>query len=198
MRRRKSVLSAVFAAAAALGVMGCEPPQLSAYPEITFAHQQRIGLNIESVEAVMTYAPPLRHPNIEHFMPGKPLDSAKNWAADRIRPAGPGGKAVFTVTELSVKEVPLEIETGITGVLTTDQSERYEAVLQARIELVSAAGTERGEVMARAERFITVPEDATLNERDEVLFKLAEDLLADFNIEMEENIRAHLGGWVIR
>ncbi|MHC8508959.1 MAG: hypothetical protein ACYYKD_06095 [Rhodospirillales bacterium] len=198
MLRRKSVLSAVVVVAAAFGAAGCEPPQISAYPEITFTHQQRIGLNIENVETVNTYAPPLRHPNVEHLVPGEPLNAAKRWAADRIRPAGPGGKAVFTVLELSIKEKPLEIETGLTGALTTDQSERYEAVIEARIEIVSAAGTERGEATARAERSITVPEDATLNERDEVLFKLAEDLMADFNAEMEENIRAHMGGWVVR
>ena len=49
---------------------------------------------------------------------------------------------------------------------------------------------------AVASRSITTPEGATLNDREKIWFETTEALMADFDDEMERQIRRHLGTWL--
>lgn len=178
---------------------GCaETPQVPVYPDITFSQHAPIALAVGAVQATNAYAAPLAPPNIEHTMPGAPLEAAQRWVDDRLRAAGSSGTATFTLETMSVTETALEKKTGLTGALTTDQSERYDAVVSATITVDDPARNAKGRADATVERSITVPEDATLNEREQVLFDLAEKIMADFNIELEKNIRANLADFVVK
>jgi len=193
----KTRLRFVVAASVLALVTACETaPPAPVYPDITFNHLPTINLAVSSVSVQQTYTAPLTDPNIEHSMPGAPLDAAARWVTDRVRATGNNGTATFTLKEMSVKEVPLEKKTGVVGAFTTDQSERYDAVIEATVSITDPSRNAKGSAVARAERSITVAEDATLNERDQVLFGLAEKLMADFNAELERNIRANLSEWV--
>jgi len=59
-----------------------------------------------------------------------------------------------------------------------------------------ANGIERGTATAAASRSITVREDISLNEREKTWFRIVDRLLADFNSEMEANLRQHLAPWL--
>jgi hypothetical protein len=181
----------------ALAAACAETPETPVYPDITFSQYAPITLAVGSLETQNAYAAPLSAPNIEHTMPGAPLDAAQRWVSDRLRAGGDTGTATFTLKTMSVTETALEKTTGLTGALTTDQSERYDAVIEARLSVRDPARNAKGGVDARAERSITVPEDATLNERDQVLFELAEKLMNDFNAELEKNIRDNLSEFVV-
>lgn len=179
------------------GMSACDTPLAPRYPEITFTHKPPIRMVVSEIRIVDAYEPPLKLPNVEHEFPVTPAEAAKRWARDRLVANGADGVATFTVKEASAVEVPLERTGGITGLFKTDQSERYDAVLEVELEVQNARGG-RGFVQTRAMRGITVPEDATLNERERVYFEVTEKLLKDFDAEMEKNIDQFLPKFVER
>lgn len=184
-----------FAAALTLLVLaGCaaSPPQ-QALPEITFAHQPPIMLDVAEIRVEEEYLPPQRAPNVEHLMPVSPAATVHRWAADRLRPAGQSGVARVVVKDASVVAQDLERSGGIRSIFTTEQAVRYVANLVVEVDVTTAGGLGTGFATAAATRTVTAPEDISLNERDEILFELAAGLGRDIDQVLEANIRAHLG-----
>ncbi|MFQ5939211.1 MAG: hypothetical protein ACE5KL_03960 [Alphaproteobacteria bacterium] len=187
---RLSLIALAGALAAALAA--CEtPPPRPAFPELTWAHLAPFSLDVAEIAVTSDYAPPLAAPHVEHLFPTPPLGAAERWAGDRLRAAGGEGRASVTITDARVIETRLEGSGGLTGMFTTEQAERYDAAVEVVIEIRSDRGYLDGRVRARAERSLTVPEDLTLNEREQVWFELTEALMADLNAELEANIQEH-------
>jgi hypothetical protein len=181
------------AAVLLLLVAGCStPPERYPFADLTYGHLPPIRLDVAVVDVVNDYRAPLRAPNVEHLFPVRPADAARRWARDRLVPVGSSGVARFTILQASVVEVPLDRSGGLQGFLTKDQSERYDAVIEVRLDLENAGGLRTGTVMARAARSQTVAENATLNERERVWYALTEALMNDLNAELERNIDLHL------
>jgi len=197
MTVRLRFLAAVLIVFATLA--GCETqvarPQ---FPEITFAHRPAITLSVGSIEVVSAYRAPLAAPNVDHLLAQRPAAVLERWARDRLTAGGRGGRAVFTVIDGAVTETRLETRKGITGAFTTEQAERYDASMEARLEVFDGAGQRTGFATARANRSKTLSEDATVNEREQLWYDLVRQLATDFDAEMEKNLRQHLSGWVIR
>jgi hypothetical protein len=95
-----------------------------------------------------------------------------------------------------VLEVPLERNAGLAGWFTTEQSERYDARLAVRLEVVDGQGARVGEVTAEAERSRTVPEDASVNDRQAMWFDLTDNLMRDLDATLEKNIGAYLKSYL--
>lgn len=181
------VLLAVFALA------GCETvvPQ-PRFPELSFSHLRPIRLDVARIEIVSEYRPSTAKPNVEHLFPVKPEAVVRRWAKDRLWPAGPAGVARMTIKRAGVVEVPLKRTSGLRGMLTTDQSERYDGVIEVEIRIFGAGGKQRGIVRSRAERSRSVAEDITLHERETVWFQMTEAMMNDLNSSLEKQIRSHL------
>ena len=140
---------------------------------------------------------PLKKPNVEHLFPIPPDQVLKRWARDRLKAGGKRGSARFIITQAAVTETSLKIKTGITGAFTTDQAERYDAVIEATLEIYGPGGIRKGFASARVVRSRTVPEGISLNDREKMWFSLTEALMRNFNTEMENNIRSNLGGHLL-
>jgi hypothetical protein len=162
------------------------PPPAPLFPELTFTHLPPLRLDAAALDIVDAYKPPLTAPNVEHRMPVSPAGAARRWAKDRLVPAGAAGRIVVTIEDAAVTETALERTRGVRGAVTTDQSERYDARLFVRIAIANPRGT--GEVTAEAQRSRTVPENLSLNERDQVLFEITEALIGNLNTELENAI----------
>jgi len=169
------------------------PPAL---PEITFQHLGSFQLDVAQIEVLDEYVPPLKPPYVEHLFSTSPATVAARWGRDRLKAVGTSRKARFIVRDASVSETLLEIEEGLEGALTTDQSERYQAQLSVVIDIVSEERGREAYVEASAVRARSVPEDATLNERQRLFHAMTEDLMADLNVALERNILEHLGKYV--
>lgn len=181
----------------ALLLAACEtPPSRTPLPDLTYGHLPPFRLEVAVVNIVEGYAPPLAPPHVEHLFPTTPAAAAARWARDRLQPVGRTGEARFTILEASVVEVPLPVSGGIVGALSREQAERYDAVLEVRLDIVNAGGLRAGSVTARAIRSQTVPEGITLNERERVWFALTEALMQSLNAELEANIRRHLAAFL--
>jgi hypothetical protein len=182
----------------ALAACAGGPPPRPAFAEPSFAQYGPLTFDALRFEVRDEYVPPLKAPNVEHEMPLRPAAAAVRWANDRIRIGGRTARTVFVrVRRAPVIETDLRKTTGLRGLLTTDQAQRYDAELEVAVELVSAAGQRDGHASALVRRSVTVPENISINGRDRVLHGLVEQLMADLNGELERNIRVHLGAFML-
>ena len=166
------------------------------YPELTFQHLKPLKLDVANLVITNAYKSPLKAPHVEHLLPVLPYKVLRQWADDRVHPGGKNNIARFTIIEASVIEILLEKKTGVVGFFTKDQSERYDAVLEAKLEIIDDEGVQMGFASARVFRSVTVREDFSINEREQIWFSLIEQLLTDINIELENKITQHLSQWL--
>ncbi|TQV73341.1 hypothetical protein [Denitrobaculum tricleocarpae] len=173
-----------------LVVAACEtPPSQNNFAEITFSHLPEIKLNVSEIVYQSDYQAPKALPNVDHVFPVPPERAVKRWADDRLRAVGPANKAVFILKDASVIEERLETKGGVTGAFTTQQSERYTARMSVEMNIVDNFGNTLSTLNARTERSTTTAEDLSLREREEVWFKLTEDVMRDLDQQLEPTIR---------
>ncbi len=190
MRRLSKILVTLLLPAAGLVLSACElhPPE-SDYPELTYGHLEPLRFDVAAIEIEQAYQPSSDPPNVELLFPVRPGDAAANWARDRLEAAGTARRLRFIVREASVIETALETKGGISGAVTTEQSERYDAKLAVEIEIVDDSGWKEASAMARVRRSITVAEDATLHERETTWYELTQKLMNDLNEQLEDTLR---------
>ena len=181
--------AALAAAAGMVLLAACETPAPAGkLPELTFDHLPQIRLPVQRVETVVRYVQPMRAPNVEHLFPAPPLRAMERWAQQRLKADGGAQIARLVIIDASVKETKLPRDTSMRGAFTKQQTERYDARVEAILEIEGGVGTSKGAANANASRWITVREDASLNERERVKFDLIEALMKDFDAEFEKSI----------
>lgn len=194
-RRPVSGLAAVLAVGLLLGA--CDtPPHRDSFPELTYQFLPPIRLDVARIEILDAAPGTMDEARVEQDFPTPPGTAAAHWARDRLQAAGPDGVARFTVLEASVTDVPLPRTTGIVGVVTNDQADRYDAVLKVQLELANRGGRQTGMVTAEARESATAAEDMTLNERERLWFEMTHRLMDRLNAELEKQIDAHLGAFL--
>ena len=190
-------LSATCVVLVFLSVVGCaNDAQKPGFPKISFAHLQPISLNVARVEVEIRYVPPATRPNVEHEFPVSPAASALNWGRDRLRAVGSSGVARVIVRRASVVEVPLQKSTGMKGLFTRDQSERYDAVIDMMVEVRDQTGKVRVTAESIAKRSESVSENISLSEREKVWFRMTEAMMVDLNTSLENQVRIHMKDWI--
>ncbi len=188
---------AVLALAAALALAGCQSkPPIQKLPDISFAEKRPIQLDVGQLEIVPEYVSPAKKPNIEHLMPVSPENATVRWAQDRLRPVGRSGFARVVIKDARVVEVPLRTDKGFTGMFKEEQSARFDGTLDVAIQILDDRHIPVGDVVARATRTKTVPEGASLNDRDRVLYEITESLIRDIDGQMDGLVRSYLNRWV--
>ncbi|MEZ5670306.1 MAG: hypothetical protein R3F55_23330 [Alphaproteobacteria bacterium] len=185
------------AGAAAVTLAACRTPApRSGVPDLTFVHLAPIPVQVARREFVDLYVPPAGMPTIESRAPIAPSEAVRRWAEQRIRPAGANGAAVVTVHDAMLAEIPLARTTGVTGALTVDQSEEYRIRIDVEIVASGLPNTTQVGARAFAERSRTVREDVTLQQREEVQYRLVEEAMIALNAELERQILANFGPYL--
>lgn len=169
------------------------PPVLA---DITFAHLPPYQLAVGEVEIESRFSSPMSAPHAEHKVPQSPEQVMRRWAEDLLQASTGETFARFVILDATVTEHALATDGTLKAVFTNEQERRYRAVAEASLEIRGAAGNFLGNATARVERSITLPENASLNERDQALFDLVDRLMKNFNTEMDENIRQYLSQWL--
>lgn len=188
-RRPFSLAALVLAAALAACAT---PPEENRFAQLTYDHLPAIKLDVAGIRVVDAYQPPLEPPYIEHEVPVKPADAAQNWARDRLVATGEDRTAVFTVETASITEERLETEGGISGLFTSEPTERYEARIRVRLQV----GGTGDEIAVEARRTTSVMEGASLNDRERAWYELVEKTMNDLNAQLETSIRKHLARYL--
>ena len=180
-----------------VGLAGCTVPvQRPSFPELTWTHLPPITLDVAEIEIIDATQSTGASPYVEHLFPLPPAKAAERWARDRLRAGGTANRARFIIQRGDVTEVNLRQTGGLTGLLTKDQSERYDAELGVLLEIRSNTGQRLGQVTTELRKSRTVAEDATLNEREAAWFSITEDLVKLLNTEMERTMPQFLGRWI--
>jgi len=177
-----------------LSVTACEKPLLEvSYPQLRFNHLPAIKLDVAKIEILEKYQSPLQAPNVEHKLPLAPTTAMRSWAEDRLYAAGTSGVARFIIIDASVKAEALPKKKSLKAAFTIDQATRYHARLSAKLEVETAGGLGRGFTEAKSSRQRTMPEDVSINERDDALYIFVEAATIDFDKAMVQNIQKYLG-----
>ena len=177
----------------------CAPlPPEPTYPEITFRSAPPYLFDAAEVEVVEAYRSPLAAPHVEHESPLLPAAVLKRWIADRVAAGGTERRVRVTIEDASITETLLPINQDFAASFTTEQAARLDASVALQIELLDARGFQLAMVRAKSARARSLPEDATLRERDEVLFQLTEDLANDIDQIMSERIPDQFAAHLIR
>ena len=178
-------------------LLACEttvtPKQFS---ELRYTHLPAISLAVARIEVVNQYQSSAQKPHVEAEFPVLPAMVASNWLRDRLSAVGGAGVVRATVTKASVVEVPLKRSSGIRGAFTNDQSERYDGTLAVKINIFDSRGDLLGTVSSEAKRSQTVSEDLSLAEREQVWFRMTENMMNDLNGSLEMQVREHFRRWL--
>ena len=199
---RRSFLSTALVAGGALSLSGalsgCASDQMAdPVPEMSFQHLTPIRLKVGAVHIENHYKSPLSAPNAEHRFTTSPAFALQGWAAARLKAVGSEGNARFLIEDASVIETPLKKTKGLKGAFTTEPTARYDATMKGRLLIRDGEGL-KGEVEAQVTRSVEVSEDATLAEREQLWFKMVEDMLKSFDAEMNKQINGYLSRWIVR
>lgn len=158
------------------------PPAPPHNMEITFQHRDPLRIDVAQIEVTEAYKPNANPPHIEHLYQQTPATIARRWATERLAPVGQRGQITLIVQEASVIEEPLPVTKGIAGLFANESEVRLQAILKARLEYIESGTTSRSftaDVKAKADQ--TIPEGATLNERDLAYFSTLERLALEFD-----------------
>ena len=192
---QKSFLTSFLAAAFILSGCATQVEKIG-FSQISFAHLPPINLNVARVEVENRYASPTTHPNVEHKFSVLPAAVASNWGRDRLKAVGQSGVARVIVRRASVVEVPLKRTAGVKGAFTRDQSERYDAVIDMKVEIRDANGDLRVTAESTAKRSRSVSENISLNGREKVWFEMTEAMMGDLNTSLAAQIHNHMNRWL--
>jgi len=153
-------------------------------PDITFKHLAPVQLNVAKIEIVDQSSAGMAGEHVEHLFPTSPKKAISNWVRDRLNANGTSGLARVTINDASALEEKLKKKTGIKGVFTNDQSERYTTNIDLRLDLFDDSSNLVGYSSAKASRYTTLAEDMSLLEREKAWFELVEKMMADFDEAM--------------
>lgn len=192
-RKTALIIATLFALG---GVSACATPPAPQFPDLTFTHMPQIALGVARIEIVDNFTPPADANHVENRMPITPEKALRNWARDRLRAEGVSGVAKFIIENAAVTETELPRKKGLTGVFTTEQSHRYDANVNVSLRLEGVPRVNEAFAQAAVSRAQTVPEDASINVREEAWFDLTEQLMKDFDPQMSASIRQHLADFV--
>ena len=195
---RRTLIVALGAGPLWLAACSTPAPPQPQYPPITFQDQAPIRLDVSAVAVESAYQAPAKQPNVDHLFPVSLADTAQNWARDRLSAAGGGFQARYVVQDASVVAVPLKKSTGLTGLVTKDQTERYDARLAVELTILDAQGRQVASAQSQAVRSRSVREDITLIERDQVWYDMTKDLMVELNQQLDKTIKTALFPYVLR
>lgn len=202
--RRHFLISATKVFAVGLGaslMLGCATPDPIAGPavQVGFAHLPSMTFNVTRVDVGSTYNSPMQAPNAEHRMPAPPQRALFDWARTRLKASVTSqAVATFVVEDAAVIETKLQKTPGLKALFTYEAAERYDARVVASLSLNDPVSGASGSVQVRSDRSIEVRENATLAEREQAWVELVENIMADFNAQMDIQISTHLSAWLVR
>ena len=178
-----------------LGLLSaCSSPPSPQYSDIRFNGVPAMKLDASAIDVREPYSPPGKAPNVDHLFPVTPLHALESWAHDRLAPAGNASRAVFTILDASVVEVDLPRKTGFfSTTFTTQESERYDMKLVARLDLLDAKGLVVRTASVTGIRSQSVTDDISPNKRDQVWYDMLKAAMTDFDKQMESEIRGNFG-----
>ena len=177
-------------------LLACKTSNIkSTTPDLTFSHLPDIRINVAKITVLNEYKIPFKQPNVEHLAPISPGASVERWVSDILVPVGEKLDAQFIIKSGSIIESELETQKGLRGVFAIEQSKRYTAIVDAKLEIFDGS-VRLVTINAKARRSHTLREDATPNLKTNLLFNLVENLMVTFDRELRRQVDLHLQNYI--
>jgi hypothetical protein len=181
---------------AALFLSACaESPPPPTLPDLTFANVNPIPLNVARIEVTDAYRPPMRSPNIEHLFRVPPADAVKNLLNRALAAAGSEKTLRVEIEDASVIDEKLPVAHGFIGAFSREPSDRYNAKVFLRFELVDPAAPDIviGHAEVVAHRSHSILNGDSPAERDHAEFELTEALMKDVSDSLNGVVKDTFG-----
>jgi hypothetical protein len=177
--------------ALALAACSSEPPP-PRFPEIRFTGEPPILLDVARIELVSTFQPSFAPPEVEYDFARPPQGALENLCKDRLKAVAPDSRRVarFTIIDAKVTEAQLPLKEGLSADFTTQQAQRYDGVVEIRLDIYDENGIVVRTATARATRSRSVAEDITPNDRDRVWYEMSDELAHAADQVLEQYIDA--------
>lgn len=174
------------------------PRAFAAPAMIDLGYRSPYRINVASIEVIDRYEPPFTSPNVEHHFAEPPARLAQRWANTRLIPTGQGTERTgrFTIDIASVIDVDLPKEGGLTGLFTKQQDRRYDARLAVSLEIITFGGVSESKITASATATQTMPEKASLEDRDAVFLQLSRNLIVSLEQEFDKLMPMYLSAYL--
>lgn len=192
MTSRRSFLSFSLLLAGGLPVLAaCTPPPPPSpdYTQIGFGHRAPLRLKVARVVFRDESRQTREAPEVGHLFPDPPPTVVERWVRDRLQAVGSDGEIEAVLREASVTETSLPRSSGLRGLVTREQSERYDARIVLALRARNGRGEPDGSVETRLERSTTVRENLGRGERTATWHRLMEEMARSLDEEMERAIR---------
>ena len=175
----------------------CATPSTNHLPELTFKHLAPISLEVANIKMVSQSVQSVETSDVGYRFPLSPEKALNKWAEDRLQLAGNKGTARFTILEAKVTETKLGTNKKVTDLFRQEASERYDALVEARLEILDDGGIALAVATSRANWSQTVREDTTLADRRRIWLEMIEKLMGRFNTEMEVAIQRYMTDFLL-
>jgi hypothetical protein len=162
-------------------------------PPLDFSKNPPLRLAVDRVTVQSAYRPQDDPPFIDNQMPLKPEDAIRLLLDHRLVAVGGPGAVQAVILDASVKEQPLETQSGVRGFFTTESAVRLEGRFQVRVDRLNPAGEVVSSVSTAVVRTRSIPEGAAFVERQKIGYELVRELLDDLDVALAANIRADFG-----
>ncbi len=165
-------------------------------PPLTFSKYAPLNVNVAKIEVMEEYRSPMRTPNVEHLMPYSPADAVQVWVKDRLRASGPDKLLQVIIKDAKVIETELPKKSGISGFFTNDQDKRYDARVEVELRVYGEAALSEANTETVVTRTITIPENASVEQRKNAFARMILDLMEVMNANLEKNMFAYMGNYI--
>jgi hypothetical protein len=196
MRAPTRWIAALAVTAGFLAAACTTPPESPDFPVPRYTEKPPIKLDVADIRVQQSYEPPLKAPNVEHLVPLRPADAARQWAQDRLEAVGETGTATLDIVDASVTQKGVETEGGIGGWLTTEPEARYTASMELAMRIERP--TDSGSARVRGVRGTGVLEGSSIHEREKVVYRLVKNLMDDLDGQMQTTLTDSLGTYVVK
>jgi hypothetical protein len=167
------------------------------FPTMTFQYLSPIKLLVSDIKLISEIKLKVEAPNVAHKIPIAPEEAVIRWAKDRLLIAGNKNIAKMVIMQANAREIKLDLDKNLMGIFKNQQSHRFEAIIEARLEILDENYFRQAFVISRAQKSITVAEATSMSDRREIWYNLIELLMTDFNLVMQKNIKEKLQNFLL-
>lgn len=188
--RRHFLVTGVGLAASLPVIAACAGPQPG--PElrpIDFSDRPALRLNVARVTFRDETGEEEKPSEVGRYFPDPPRQVVERWVRQRLAPVGSEGEVQAILYDASVQEASLPRTGGLRGLVTIDQSERYDARVVLALRAFDRSGQFTAGVESRIERSTSVRENLGRGERTAIWHRLMQDVAQRLDEEMERAIR---------
>jgi len=136
-------------------------------------------------------------PYVGHLFHPTMVEVLNRYGSDRLQAGGHMGHATLIIKDASLTEQPLQIEKGLSHMFDRQQASKYIGRVEISLEAQSSDGTV-GFASAYATHEVTLPEEATSDEKYAAYKTMMAALMQDMNVSFEKSMRDHMSRFIMQ